>query len=54
MELNKNQLLNIVGGISISGTLINSIVKGVNAIFDIGRSIGSAIRRIRSGNVCPL
>lgn len=54
MELNKNQLLNVVGGISISGTLINSIVRGINAILDLGRSFGTAIRRISSKNVCPL
>ena len=54
MELNKNQLLSVVGGVSISGTLINSFVRGITAIFDIGRSIGTAIRRIRSGNICPL
>ena len=54
MELNKNQLINIVGGINISGTLINSIVKGINAILDLGRSLGSSIRRIKSGNICSL
>lgn len=54
MELNENQLLNIVGGISISGTLINSIVRGINSILDLGRSFGTAIRRISSKKVCPL
>lgn len=54
MELNKNQLLSVVGGFSISGTFINSIVRGINSFLDIGRSIGTAIRRISSGNVCPL
>ena len=54
MELNKNQLLNVVGGINISGTLINSIVKGINSILDLGRSFGTAIRRISSKNICSL
>ena len=54
MELNKQQLVSVVGGVSISGTLINSIVKGVNAFLDLGRSIGTAIRRVTSGNICPL
>lgn len=52
-ELNKKELLNIEGG-SISGTMINSITKGINTILDLGRSLGTAIRRIGSGNVCPL
>jgi len=54
MELNKNQLLNVVGGINISGTLINSIVRGINGILDLGRSFGTAIRRISSKNICSL
>ncbi len=54
MELEKRELLTIVGGINISGTLINSIVKGINSILDLGRSLGSSIRRIWSGNICTL
>ena len=54
MELSKTQLLNVVGGISISGTLINSIVRGINSILDLGRSFGTAIRRISSKNICSL
>lgn len=54
MELNRNQLLNIVGGFSISGTLINAFVRGINSILDLGRSIGTAIRRMQNGNICPL
>lgn len=52
MELTKEQLLSIQGGISISGTLINSFVRGVNVILELGRSVGTAIRRIGSNNVC--
>ena len=52
-ELNKKELLNVEGG-SISGTVINSITRGINTLLDMGRSLGSAIRRIGSGNVCPL
>ena len=52
-ELDKKELLNVEGG-SISGTMINSITRGINTLLDMGRSLGSAIRRIGSGNVCPL
>ncbi|NLL45052.1 MAG: hypothetical protein GX247_05250 [Mollicutes bacterium] len=52
--LERNELLKIVGGISISGTLINSIVRGINALLEVGRSLGSAIRRIVSKNICPI
>ncbi len=53
-ELGKNELLNIDGGTSISGTLISSITRGINTLLDMGRSLGTAIRRIGSNNVCPL
>ncbi len=54
MELNKQELLEIYGGLSISGTLINSFVRGINVILELGRSVGTAIRRIGSNNVCSL
>lgn len=52
--LEKEELLNIVGGISITASLINSLYRGVNSILELGRSLGSAIRRISGGNMCPL
>ena len=52
-DLNNNELMNIEGG-AISGTLINSITRGIDTILNVGRSLGSAIRRIGSNNVCPL
>jgi hypothetical protein len=52
-NLNREELLNIEGG-SISGTLISSITRGINTILDMGRSLGNAIRRIGSNNICPL
>ena len=53
-DLKNNELFDIDGGVSISGTFINSITRGIDTILDMGRSVGSAIRRIGSGNVCPL
>ena len=52
-NLNKEELLNIEGG-SISGTLISAITRGINTVLDMGRAFGNALRRIGSGNVCPL
>lgn len=53
-ELNKNELVCIDGGATISGTLISALSKGVNTILDMGRSLGTAIRRIGSNNICPV
>lgn len=52
--MEKQELLQIVGGINITGAFLNYIVKGINAFMDLGRSLGGAIRRIRSGKLCPV
>lgn len=54
MQLSEKELLSVVGGISITGTFINAIAKGINAIIDLGRSFGTAIRRVSANNLCPL
>lgn len=51
-KLTRQQLANIHGGVNISGTLINAIIKGINSFLDLGRSIGTAIRRVSTGNLC--
>lgn len=52
MEIQKEELKMIIGGVNAS--YLSAIVRGVNAILDIGRSLGSAIRRMVEGNICPL
>ncbi len=52
-QLNNEELLDISGGVNWSGTFINSIAKAINTIANLGRSVGTAIRRIGSGNLCP-
>ena len=53
-EMNSEELLAINGGVNITGTLINGLIKGMNTVLDIGRSIGTAIRRAITGNICPV
>ena len=53
-ELNKNELMNIEGGFSISGSIINAFTSAVKAVVDLGRSFGSSIRRIATNNLCKL
>ena len=52
-ELNSNEIRQIDGG-SLSGTLINAITSGMKVVLDIGRSLGSAIRRVKEDNMCAL
>lgn len=52
--LSKNELLQVVGGINITGTLISAITKAVSVVMDVGRSFGSAIRRAIGGKMCSI
>lgn len=53
MILNKNELMAIRGG-AVTATLINAIVKGLNILIELGKSVGSSIRRISSGSTCSI
>ncbi len=56
-KLNKEELLNVVGGAvasTLTATMINAIAKGITTIVDLGRNLGSAIRRISSGKICNI
>lgn len=52
--MDKQELLKIVGGVSITATLVGYLYKAANSIFDIGRSLGSSIRRIKEGKMCGI
>ncbi len=52
--MGKEELLKIVGGINITGTLLSNVYKLGGLILDAGRSLGSAIRRIVGGSMCPI
>lgn len=46
----------IIGGASsyITGSIINAFVNVIKLLMDAGNSVGSSIRRIAEGEVCPL
>lgn len=54
-ELSNEELMQIQGGANwISGTFLSAINKAANTVFEMGKSLGTAIRRVYSGNVCEL
>lgn len=53
MKKNDNTI-EIIGGQSITGPILNGIANLFKAIYNIGRGTGGGIRRIATGNVCPL
>ena len=53
-KLERSEMLNIDGGSALSSTLISALTRAGNTIMDIGRSLGSAIRRLYEGTSCPI
>lgn len=49
--MNEEELKKINGG-SISPTLLNAIIRGASLLFELGKSIGSSLRRVRNSNYC--
>lgn len=52
--LENKELLQIRGGLSLTGTLLSYIIKGFNTILELGKTLGSSIRRIKSKSFCSL
>lgn len=52
-NMTKEDLKIIIGG-GVSASFLTSIVRTITTILDLGRSVGSAIRRIQSGTICQL
>ncbi len=48
------ELQKIVGGLDVSGSVLNAFATGIKTLFDIGRSFGTAIRRVFNGNLCAI
>lgn len=53
MKLTNNQLQQIVGG-KVTASLVNSIIRGATLLLELGRSLGTALRRIHTNKVCSL
>lgn len=53
MEIKKEEMKNIVGG-AISYSLINAVSKLITTLYELGKSTGSAIRRITKNSYCPI
>ena len=51
--LNNSELREIDGG-SLTGTIINALTSAAKAVLDLGRSLGSAIRRLSEDKKCAI
>jgi len=50
----EKDLLEISGGVNVSGSIINAFAKGIESLLNVGRSLGTAIRRLYNGNLCKI
>jgi len=51
-ELNKKELNLVMGGSILTAAFINAIVRGAEFIMDLGRRLGSSVRRIIKKSYC--
>ncbi len=52
MALESEELIDIVGGAAITGTLLNAITRFITTVYEWGRAIGSTISRMKNKNYC--
>ena len=55
MKLTKEELLCIRGGeVTVTATLINALARGISVLFELGKAVGSSIRRAITKTTCSL
>ncbi len=55
MKLNTNQELdNIKGGSTISGSVITAFTEVIELLFNAGKSVGTSFRRLGENKLCSL
>ena len=51
-ELSKKETMALYGGGGITAAIINALTKGFSLFVDVGRFLGSSIRRIFDNKLC--
>ena len=54
ISINEKEYELIEGGLSVSGSLMNSFTSAIKIILELGRSVGSALRRGSNGKFCKI
>ncbi len=50
--MDNNELIEIKGGSGLSGNIISAIVRAFSLALELGRSLGTALRRSKTKNYC--
>ena len=53
-KLNREELHEIDGGTSITGTIISAFTNTLKTVYEFGRSLGNAFRRIKEDKLCAV
>ena len=53
-KLNDKELKELEGGTSITGTIINAFTSTLKTVYEFGRSLGNALRRIKEDKLCEI
>lgn len=53
-EIKVEEMKTVDGGASVTPTLINSVYKVFDFIFELGEALGSYIRRTSDGKMCDI
>lgn len=48
------ELMLIVGGFSLTGTIVNAFLSVGKFVYSLGQSFGTSLRRIGSNNICQI
>ena len=52
--LNDDLLKKYYGGLSINASVLNALARGITTILELGRSLGTALKRSISGSMCKI
>lgn len=53
--MSDSELMSIYAGSNtVSATLLNAIIRGLNTLYELGRSLGSIIRRKEENELCEI
>lgn len=50
--MTNQELISVVGGSTINASLINSLARGIETLYNLGRGLGTAIRMLVKKSRC--
>jgi len=54
MKINNKEMKDIIGGSATYTSALNTLLKGITALFGIGQAIGNMISKAKNGGSCSV